>query len=398
MVAQGYDCTLYIKESHRKLFNNKNLHFQYYDEFFLENIIKFNKNLKNNDVSNTENKKVDYTQRLISFEAEYFFKIRCIKKYLNNCNDDFSCYDIIMYDYYLYFGSYLAQTYQKPSVSLICNIVPTGRQVNLNLKNSLLMNYLANLDDDLANEDAINCQLKKISENIEKKYNIKFDLLKNGFGDINIMCHSKEFYPYEFVEDELFFIGRQTDETCPVIKSFEKKSILVHFGQIDSKFEKELLLEIINQFKNANENVYIAIRNLNDWLPEPINDHEYPNHITIKPHLPFDKLITQVSLFICHGGTTGINEAVSNGVPALMIPTSGERYLTSKRFAEMGAGLMLDCSIQSLKSDLMVLVKQLKNDPAYGRNASYLGECLKKAVGSTSHAVKAVTKLLSKHD
>lgn len=126
------------------------------------------------------------------------------------------------------------------------------------------------------------------------------------------------------------------------------------FVRAFARLPQRVLWKWEGEFPNQTENIKIK-----DWMPQ--------RDILAHPN---------VKLFIAHGGSLGLNEAIYEGVPVLGIPIFGDQPMNILTLKTAGAADMLD--YKSI-SDETVFEKlhTLLNDPSYATNAKKLSELYK---------------------
>jgi MGT family glycosyltransferase len=93
---------------------------------------------------------------------------------------------------------------------------------------------------------------------------------------------------------------------------------------------------------------------ISEGLPNPTstgkssfrpNENGAGERVTIFHYLEQRELLPYVDLFVTHAGMNSTNEAAWHGVPVVCCPFFGDGILNAQRFAELGAGLVLNYQI-----------------------------------------------------
>lgn len=113
-----------------------------------------------------------------------------------------------------------------------------------------------------------------------------------------------------------------------------------------------------------------------------------PDNFTVAPHVPQLDVLRRAAVFVTHGGMNSVMEGLSNGVPLIVVPQSGEQMLSAQRVEQLGMGLALhprDVTMASLQQ----AVDKVGADPSYRERAAVLQADIKRAGGSQA-AVNAI--------
>jgi MGT family glycosyltransferase len=113
-----------------------------------------------------------------------------------------------------------------------------------------------------------------------------------------------------------------------------KPTVIVSLGTIF--FRTPGLLEtIVAALRNEAVNLLVTIGHDQDPLrlgPQPKNVHAYP-------YLPISNLLPSCDLFITHGGFNSVKEALTAGVPMLVVPLASDQHFSAERCEATGIGL-----------------------------------------------------------
>lgn len=237
-----HEVTIYIKDSHRAILHNPDMKLKIYNQYFLDYIFNFGRNLSpaneqvvpKNRIARTEPEKKGQV-----LEASYLYRWRCIKKYLKNLEEDFSQYDLLLYDYYLYFGYVVSKTYGLTPISLIPTLLPCGSIRDENLDDFLRMNYVLDTDKPLFSRKGTVDMLDDFSKRLSAQTKMDFDYFSSFFSETNIVASSRELYPESYLkkaEQAYCFIGRQPADgnlpNRPVLENAPPlKDLLVYMGR-----------------------------------------------------------------------------------------------------------------------------------------------------------------------
>lgn len=114
-----------------------------------------------------------------------------------------------------------------------------------------------------------------------------------------------------------------------------------------------------------------------------------PNNFIVAPYVPQLDVLKRSDIFLTHGGMNSVMEGLSNGVPLVVVPQSGEQMLSAQRVEQLGMGLSLhprDVTISTLRK----AVDQISSQASYRERARSLQEDIQRA-GGYQAAVDAIT-------
>ena len=110
-----------------------------------------------------------------------------------------------------------------------------------------------------------------------------------------------------------------------------------------------------------------------------------PENVILHPHVPQLTILRHTDIFINHAGIGGVMEALSNGVPMVVIPQIGDHIATAFRLQEMKLGIMLDQTDITVHT-LRTAVSILKKNPEYRVNAQRMQKVMQQFNGAKDAA------------
>ncbi|MFN8549856.1 MAG: macrolide family glycosyltransferase [Candidatus Obscuribacterales bacterium] len=113
-----------------------------------------------------------------------------------------------------------------------------------------------------------------------------------------------------------------------------------------------------------------------------------PNNFIVAPYVPQLDVLKRADIFLTHGGMNSVMEGLSNGVPLVVVPQSGEQMLSAQRVEQLGMGVVLhprDVTILTLRK----AVDQISSQSSYRERARALQEDIHRA-GGYQAAVDAI--------
>ncbi len=244
---------------------------------------------------------------------------------------------------------------------------------------------------------------RRLWQQLREKYPIERieerDLFKlqpnctNLRGDLNIVYTSEEFQIQrsQFGENYYFtgpcYIERNFDPDLPLERNeIENKSIIyVSLGSVKLYNNKTYFFEkCLQAFKDSDRIVVMAVGSeLDIESLKPI-----PSNFRIRNYIPQLNILKHASVFITHGGTNSIWEALLNKVPVVVFPQGGDQYLVANRVEELGLGVWIKQKKIQPKQ-LRKVVERVMQDERTRSNIARLSMSLRKA-GGTQKAVDLI--------
>ena len=115
-------------------------------------------------------------------------------------------------------------------------------------------------------------------------------------------------------------------------------------------------------------------------------------HIRLEWHLPQTLLLPHCALFVTHGGFNSVKEALSVGVPLVVIPIAGDQPYCAERCAALGVGAAVDPTARTVER-IRAAARAVLNDPGYRARAAALRRALQ-ALPGPEQAVVLLERLV----
>jgi UDP:flavonoid glycosyltransferase YjiC (YdhE family) len=93
-----------------------------------------------------------------------------------------------------------------------------------------------------------------------------------------------------------------------------------------------------------------------------------PSNVRLEPFVPQLAVLAECSAFVTHGGFNSTKEALSMGVPLVVVPIGGDQFFTAERVQALGLGLVVRRS-ERAPAVIRSRLREVMGDPAYRRNA-----------------------------
>lgn len=126
---------------------------------------------------------------------------------------------------------------------------------------------------------------------------------------------------------------------------------------------------------------------IGDKVDPAIADRAPPGFLA-RPHLPQLEVLKRARAFVTHGGMNSTMEALSFGVPLVVIPQMPEQAITAERVSELGLGVALDR--KSVTSDALAeAVSRVTTEPGFAVEIARMREHIH-AAGGYRRAAQAI--------
>ena len=207
-----------------------------------------------------------------------------------------------------------------------------------------------------------------------KPADVKYNLNLHDFVDIHyipnkfkkLILTSKLFHlRSENTDDTCYFMGpyiekRKIDENFKFEKDKNKKLIFISLGTIFNK-EDNFYETCIEAFKDSEE--YQVIMSVGQYI-DIKQFKEIPKNISIFTYVPQTQLLTDVDIFITHGGLNSTQEGLLSGIPIIVIPQKYDQFDNARRVEQLEAGIFLDKNKNKITVDVL---KNAVNDIVVNR-------------------------------
>ncbi|MBS6700056.1 MAG: hypothetical protein KH284_00420 [Clostridiales bacterium] len=281
--------------------------------------------------------------------------------------------DYILYDCGVYMGRFLAEQFDVPAICSNTEMVETEQMIDLDF--NFFLRYVLEVPTDIMSNKQLD-EAKRLVEWFRKRYQKKY-AVSCGFENspnLNILYLTKSLQGFhELLHEEYVYVGYHIDDTRDAALPFTlddgKRLIYITQGS-EHKVTLEFLHKIQHAFLGTPYEVVLTVGWRNHDLMESIQDMDF-HPLYIVETAPQITLLKKASLYITHGGLTGVREALLLGVPMLF--TRDRKY--SNQIVKMNAGETLNI-IDADSETLLQKVLLIINDESYQKNAAKLGKQL----------------------
>lgn len=199
----------------------------------------------------------------------------------------------------------------------------------------------------------------------------------------NLVFLPRAFQPFAETFDTTYhFVGpcirrAETMGGGPVVlPASDKPLVVISLGTIFYD-RPEFYRRCIDIFRDRDVQVVMSVGS--DLAVEALGP--LPDNIIAKAHISQVKLLAEAAVFIFHGGMNSTMEALSFGVPLIVIPQMAEQALTARRVAELGIGLHLGENMPTAEA-LEAAFDDVMENPQFRVNALAMRQEIEHAGGT----------------
>lgn len=143
----------------------------------------------------------------------------------------------------------------------------------------------------------------------------------------------------------------------------DRPTVLASLGTVFNK-TPGVLEAILGALAAEPINVIVAIGRDQD----PGRFGPQPDHVRLEAYVPQPLLLAHCDAFVTHGGFNSVKEALSSGVPMVVVPISADQPYSAERCAHLGVTRALGPDDRTPDS-IREAVRQVLAEPSYRTNA-----------------------------
>ncbi|XP_045924747.1 UDP-glucuronosyltransferase 2C1-like [Micropterus dolomieu] len=151
-----------------------------------------------------------------------------------------------------------------------------------------------------------------------------------------------------------------------VQSSGEHGVIIMSLGTFVSELPADLTNEIAAAFAKLPQKVI--------WRHRGDRPATLGNNTLIVDWMPQNNLLghPKIKVFVAHGGTNGVQEAIYHGVPVVGLPLFFDQYDNLLRLKERGAAKLLTINTLDKDNNFLKAIQEVLNEPSYKMNMQRL--------------------------
>ena len=229
--------------------------------------------------------------------------------------------------------------------------------------------------------------MPKIQKDIKrlqaKGYPVKniLEIISNDEFTDTIVYTSPEFQPSsETFSDKYAFVGPILRPAEQVIAKKREKLVYVSMGTVNN----DMLPLYRTCIQALGKTKYQVILSVGSQV-ELAAFGTLPENVEVYPSVDQIAVLQQADVFLTHCGMNSVSEALSFGVPLLLLPKTKEQQGVAERVRQLGAGILLeDTSPETISS----LVDTLLTDTVYRERAAAIAAGFRSCGGAVAAADK----------
>ena len=229
--------------------------------------------------------------------------------------------------------------------------------------------------------------MPKIQKDIKrlqaKGYPVKniLEIISNDEFTDTIVFTSPEFQPSsETFSDKYAFVGPILRPAEQVIAKKREKLVYVSMGTVNN----DMLPLYRTCIQALGKTKYQVILSVGSQV-ELAAFGTLPENVEVYPSVDQIAVLQQADVFLTHCGMNSVSEALSFGVPLLLLPKTKEQQGVAERVRQLGAGILLeDTSPETISS----LVDTLLTDTVYRERAAAIAAGFRSCGGAVAAADK----------
>lgn len=279
--------------------------------------------------------------------------------------------DVVIYDYNAFFVHKIIACLGIKTIELNCN---TCEPANI-MKSQSFRGFISDIvqsqvDTSLSVDNIliINKKIQRLHKKLFKQYEIK-NIEKKYFS-----YHCPELQDEsECINLKNIYLGFNLPET----KSCEKDgSIYVSRGTMSDTWGVHTLLKTLQSLGNIDAKIIATLGN-NKEAQSIINENTCPSNIEVRLFTDQIKALANASIFVTHGGITGVREALINTTPMIVIPVNFNDYQVGQALENANAGILIKkrpLDKDEIESKVNYMLEHIDE---YRRGVEYISEKLR---------------------
>lgn len=106
-----------------------------------------------------------------------------------------------------------------------------------------------------------------------------------------------------------------------------------------------------------------------------------PENFLVRPRVPQLAVLQHSRVFVTHGGMNSVMEALSYGVPLVVLPQMLEQRITAKRVQELGLGIALESTAVTV-DQLQEAVRRVASEPQFRTRVQHMRQIIRESGGA----------------
>lgn len=245
-------------------------------------------------------------------------------------------FDLVIYEQFFFLGKHLAAKYNKPSVRVF-----TAPATN----KELMVEFISKGPMSIFKHKWISRAFTKdITKGIQLKSDDWLDEIVLNPPKLNLVYTLREYQPYadDFPDESYKFLGPSVYERRSETFDFVKGNRTIVYVSLGTVLRGALSFfqGCIDAFRDEDVDVIISVGkdvNIARLKNVPTNVHIYNS-------VPQIEVLRMADAFVTHGGMNSVSEAMTYGVPMVVIPFVSDQPVNARCVERIGIGKKLDYS------------------------------------------------------
>nr|WP_302596538.1 nucleotide disphospho-sugar-binding domain-containing protein [uncultured Cellulosilyticum sp.] len=146
--------------------------------------------------------------------------------------------------------------------------------------------------------------------------------------------------------------------------SKDKNLIYVTRGTVQNQEELNVLRKMICCLKSTDEQIEVSSGGKAQYQLLKYNEDELPKNVMINEFINQIDILTKAKIMVCHGGITGVREAIFCGTPMIIYPYNYHCYQVGRAVEKAKAGILLK-NYPFDPEELLQAIKTIEQDDIY---------------------------------
>lgn len=275
--------------------------------------------------------------------------------------------DLIIYDSMAYWGKYVAERNNIKSISLF-----TIQPFNKHHFNEYAYEYLKGYTSEYTTKKDFFRNIHVYQVVAKKKFDLADDFSFDDFfcarGHYNIVLLPKSICKFANELEDSY------STFTPLLKltndKFNKNdSIYIATGSMIN--DLDFLVSCIDALLCFKKNMHISSGKHTEYLQKKYDKYK---NIKFYEFAPQKSLLKKASVFITHGGTNSICEAIATKTPMIVIPLVNDEFINAEMIVQNGIGIELKNDLSFIKSNLGCAYEKITQNNSYAEKIGLIAK------------------------
>lgn len=263
--------------------------------------------------------------------------------------------DCILYDSYAFYIKKILSDNTYKCIEVNCAISIANNYQDSDSWKEYVENIVLKEVENAPSLDKIKL-VKNRMDRFVKRFEPKSDLNKNKVSYFSYHCKLLQ-NDDSMLTSSHKYLGYDMMNSYELVKD---GSIFVSRGTMSEQYGIKLLQETIDSLVGLDKIINVSLGK-NEDAENILKNKRYQNNISILSYVNQVEYLSKASIFITHGGITGVREAVLCKTPMIVIPANYLDYQVGKALEKAGAGILIKTR-PSFKEELIQAIDSINFD------------------------------------